>query len=123
MSLGWTRRIVLPLGRLMSQNSVLSESGYLWSQNGHICQTLGAQNGQCKEQGTYTKACRFNDTTSNARMAKLADAADLKSADLHRSWGFKSPSGHHRVSGLRKAEAHFMNASTSGLRLNRKGPN
>jgi hypothetical protein len=24
---------------------------------------------------------------------------------------------------LRKAEAHFMNASTSGLRLNRKGPN
>ena len=28
-------------------------------------------------------------------MAKLADAADLKSADLNRSWGFKSPSGHH----------------------------
>ena len=27
-------------------------------------------------------------------MAKLADAADLKSADLNRSWGFKSPSGH-----------------------------
>ena len=27
-------------------------------------------------------------------MAKLADAADLKSADLYRSWGFKSPSGH-----------------------------
>ena len=23
------------------------------------------------------------------------DTADLKSADLYRSWGFKSPSGHH----------------------------
>ena len=33
-----------------------------------------------------------------ARMAKLADAADLKSADLYRSWGFKSPSGHHKIS-------------------------
>ena len=30
-------------------------------------------------------------------MAKLADAADLKSADLNRSWGFKSPSGHQQV--------------------------
>jgi hypothetical protein len=28
-------------------------------------------------------------------MAKLADAADLKSAGLNRPWGFKSPSGHH----------------------------
>ncbi len=27
-------------------------------------------------------------------MAKLADAADLKSAGLNRPWGFKSPSGH-----------------------------
>jgi len=25
-----------------------------------------------------------------------ADTADLKSADLKGSWGFKSPSGHHR---------------------------
>ena len=33
-----------------------------------------------------------------ARMAKLADAADLKSADLYRSWGFKSPSGHQHNS-------------------------
>ena len=29
-----------------------------------------------------------------ARMVKSADTADLKSADLNRSWGFKSPSGH-----------------------------
>ena len=29
-------------------------------------------------------------------MAKSADAADLKSADLYGSWGFKSPSGHHK---------------------------
>ena len=28
-------------------------------------------------------------------MAESADAADLKSADSNRSWGFKSPSGHH----------------------------
>ena len=28
-------------------------------------------------------------------MVKSADTADLKSADLNRSWGFKSPSGHH----------------------------
>jgi hypothetical protein len=30
-------------------------------------------------------------------MAKLADAADLKSADPNRSWGFKSPSGHQGI--------------------------
>ena len=29
-----------------------------------------------------------------ARMAKLADAADLKSVALRWVWGFKSPSGH-----------------------------
>ena len=28
-------------------------------------------------------------------MVKSADTADLKSADRKRSWGFKSPSGHH----------------------------
>jgi hypothetical protein len=33
-------------------------------------------------------------------MAKLADAADLKSADLYRSWGFKSPSGHQKINEL-----------------------
>jgi hypothetical protein len=30
-------------------------------------------------------------------MAKSADAADLKSADPQGLWGFKSPSGHHRI--------------------------
>ena len=38
-----------------------------------------------------------------ARMAKLADAADLKSAGAYPPWGFKSPSGHqqesHKISG------------------------
>ena len=29
-------------------------------------------------------------------MVKSADTADLKSADLNRSWGFKSPSGHQK---------------------------
>ena len=33
-------------------------------------------------------------------MAKLADAADLKSAGLNRPWGFKSPSGHHKTKNL-----------------------
>ena len=35
-------------------------------------------------------------------MAKLADAADLKSADANESWGFKSPSGHQGISGFMK---------------------
>ena len=30
-------------------------------------------------------------------MAKSADAADLKSAGPKGLWGFKSPSGHHRL--------------------------
>ena len=34
---------------------------------------------------------------STARMAKLADAADLKSADPQGLWGFKSPSGHQEL--------------------------
>src|SRR6187402_2011536 len=33
-------------------------------------------------------------------MVKSADTADLKSADLNRSWGFKSPSGHQRINNL-----------------------
>jgi hypothetical protein len=42
------------------------------------------------------KRRRLKREQGRARMAKLADAADLKSADLYRSWGFKSPSGHHK---------------------------
>ncbi len=38
----------------------------------------------------------FRYDEESARMAKSADAADLKSADLNRSWGFKSPSGHQK---------------------------
>jgi len=33
-------------------------------------------------------------------MAKSADAADLKSADPQGLWGFKSPSGHHKINNL-----------------------
>ena len=36
------------------------------------------------------------DSLHLARMVKSADTADLKSADLNRSWGFKSPSGHQK---------------------------
>ena len=45
-----------------------------------------------------------------AGMAKLADAADLKSADLNRLWGFKSPSRYHkafRMCGLKIVEWYF----------------
>ena len=35
-----------------------------------------------------------------ARMVESADTADLKSADLNRSWGFKSPSGHQEISDM-----------------------
>ncbi len=35
-----------------------------------------------------------------ARMAKSADAADLKSAEVYPSWGFKSPSGHQIIKEL-----------------------
>jgi hypothetical protein len=35
-----------------------------------------------------------------ARMAKLADAADLKSAGAYPPWGFKSPSGHQKIKDL-----------------------
>ena len=34
---------------------------------------------------------------AQARMAKLADAADLKSADPKGLWGFNSPSGHQKT--------------------------
>src|SRR6202041_4210551 len=36
----------------------------------------------------------------SARMAKLADAADLKSVALRWVWGFKSPSGHQIIKAL-----------------------
>jgi hypothetical protein len=39
----------------------------------------------------------------HARVAKSADAADLKSADPRGLWGFKSPPGHHRDSSLTSA--------------------
>ena len=42
-----------------------------------------------------------------ARMAKLADAADLKSAGPKGLWGFKSPSGHHANS----ISQHVSNSS------------
>lgn len=39
--------------------------------------------------------CSSEVTSAAAGMAKLADAADLKSADPKGSWGFESPSRHH----------------------------
>jgi hypothetical protein len=49
----------------------------------------------------------------DARMVKSADTADLKSADLNRSWGFKSPSGHHIINDLRSILCiHSMSSFT-----------
>jgi hypothetical protein len=46
------------------------------------------------------KPCATICLSENARMAKSADAADLKSVGLKWLWGFKSPSGHHRINNL-----------------------
>src|SRR5215831_18225805 len=42
-----------------------------------------------------TKSGARRDLVSQAGMAELADAADSKSAEVHPSWGFNSPSRHH----------------------------
>jgi hypothetical protein len=42
----------------------------------------------------------FRYDNHSARMAKSADAADLKSAGPQGLWGFKSPSGHHKIKKL-----------------------
>jgi hypothetical protein len=42
----------------------------------------------------YLHTCNMVDNNQFVFMVKSADTADLKSADLNRSWGFKSPSGH-----------------------------
>ncbi len=47
------------------------------------------------QSGEYVNMRREPDCSQTARMVKSADTADLKSADPNRSWGFKSPSGHH----------------------------
>ena len=51
-----------------------------------------------QERGRHGKTNDFGKCNTAvgpiARMAKLADAADLKSAGPYRPWGFKSPSGH-----------------------------
>jgi hypothetical protein len=48
-----------------------------------------------------------------AGMAKLADAADLKSADSKELWGFKSPSRYH------SQNLTFMASDLAGERLRR----
>ena len=55
-----------------------------------------------KDRRKLLKGRKLKGKQRCARMAKLADAADLKSADLYRSWGFKSPSGHHRINILQE---------------------
>ena len=50
-------------------------------------------------------------------MAKLADAADLKSAGLYRPWGFKSPSGHQYCEVPRLSSGFRRRAQTPATRL------
>ena len=55
-------------------------------------------------------------------MAKLADAADLKSAGFNRPWGFKSPSGHQDVEVPRLRSGFRRRAQTPARRLKFKSP-
>ena len=55
-------------------------------------------------------------------MAKLADAADLKFADLNRSWGFKSPSGHQLREVPRLRSEFRWRAQTPAKQLKFKSP-
>ena len=59
-----------------------------------------ARNSATRPSIPSARGVRCGRQPRRARMAKSADAADLKSADLNRSWGFKSPSGHHRINNL-----------------------
>src|SRR5262250_1949425 len=45
---------------------------------------------------------------SRAGMAELADAADSKSAEVHPSWGFNSPSRHHLSSSKHNTGARLV---------------
>ena len=48
-----------------------------------------------------------NGQPTHAGMAKLADAADLKSADQKWLWGFKSPSRHQQIRSLKERHLHL----------------
>ena len=48
----------------------------------------------------HFRADTMNASATSARMAKSADAADLKSVGLKWLWEFKSPSGHHILKGF-----------------------
>jgi hypothetical protein len=50
-----------------------------------------------------------------------SDTADLKSADLKGSWGFKSPSGHHYCQGIARQSA-YQRQKRSGPAKNLAGP-
>src|SRR5437016_11720673 len=53
-----------------------------------------------------------------AGMAELADAADLKSAALKRSWGFESPSRHQNIQFvLSRLPARFFHVLVTSLNL------
>ena len=49
---------------------------------------------------------------ARAGMAKLADAADLKSAGPKGLWGFDSPSRHHPTPELRWCDRNFARTRT-----------
>jgi hypothetical protein len=51
-----------------------------------------------------------------------SDTADLKSADLKGSWGFKSPSGHHYCQGIARQSAYQRQKRSGGGRRRGAAP-
>jgi hypothetical protein len=98
-----TRRITTPCCRFSCQNSDLWAFVAVLSLVGHRTGTFSESDPLRWEDRRTDNVNKYHNISKlcfQARMAKLADAADLKSADLYRSWGFKSPSGHHRINEL-----------------------
>src|SRR5262245_8132164 len=52
-------------------------------------------------------------------MAELADAADSKSAEVHPSWGFNSPSRHQRAVCSDRREESLLTLLNLNVSLNR----
>jgi integrase len=75
--------------RLCNTGSAVSKATDTRTDTSVLAVSVGAAQGQAKR-------LTCNEIALNARMAKLADAADLKSVGLQWLWGFKSPSGHQQ---------------------------
>jgi hypothetical protein len=54
-------------------------------------------------------------------MAKLADAADLKSAGPKGLWGFDSPSRHQQIPSIYAVSAHLVGLVSFGIEGSKTG--